>query len=583
MRKKKKKRLLEINRKRAGGRRTSRRVSAREEAEYYDDYEEAEYDDGYGEEAGYYDDYEGEEPEYEDGYGEEAVMEEAGYYEGEEAACDDGYVEEAEYYDEYAEDGGSEGESEYYDEYVGDAVLEEEPEYDEYVEEAAYYGEYEEEIPAEEGKEYHDRQQRKRKPSRRKKRNWLLPGLCALFLAGLVIGILYRGMPGYFVKEELTIEAGSGCPSAAEFLKRGDGSKATVSGIDENTVFNHVEDIPVTVHVSFWDVPSVLHVTDTTAPELETKNVTVMLGETPEVGDFVENVSDVTDYEVSWQEEPKFTAGGTYTVVLTVTDEGGNRTQKEAVLEVLEDTTPPVIEGVAELTAGVGKTVSYKRGITVTDDCDENVALEIDNSQVDLDKPGDYEVVYSATDKAGNKTEISTILHVIEEAKVEEGGAEVVVTEEMVNAKADEILAEITNPSMSQYEVLRAIYDWCNKKIAYLDGVPKTNWVVGAYEGLIERRGDCYTFAMSSKCLLNRAGIKNMDIERVRIGNSMHFWNLVDIGEGWHHFDTCRRGDGATFFYLTDEELMAYSNAHISERFPNGTHYYDRSLYPEIP
>ena len=56
----------------------------------------------------------------------------------------------------------------------------------------------------------------------------------------------------------------------------------------------------------------------------------------------------------------------------------------------------------------------------------------------------------------------------------------------------------------------------------------------------------------------------------------MHYWNLIDIGEGWHHFDTCRRVDGSTFFYKTDAELMAYSNSH------DGTHNYDRSRYPDI-
>ena len=74
-----------------------------------------------------------------------------------------------------------------------------------------------------------------------------------------------------------------------------------------------------------------------------------------------------------------------------------------------------------------------------------------------------------------------------------------------------------------------------------------------------------------------------MDIERIRYGNGMHFWNLVDIGEGWRHFDTCRRADGSTFFYLTDAELMEYSEAHTAPDYPYGTHYYDRTLYPEIP
>ena len=56
----------------------------------------------------------------------------------------------------------------------------------------------------------------------------------------------------------------------------------------------------------------------------------------------------------------------------------------------------------------------------------------------------------------------------------------------------------------------------------------------------------------------------------------MHYWNLIDLGDGWHHFDTCRRKDGSTFFYKTDAELMEYSLAN------DNSHNYNRDLYPEI-
>jgi hypothetical protein len=67
-----------------------------------------------------------------------------------------------------------------------------------------------------------------------------------------------------------------------------------------------------------------------------------------------------------------------------------------------------------------------------------------------------------------------------------------------------------------------------------------------------------------------------MDIERIPEGDSMHYWNLIDIGDGWYHFDTTRRADGTTFFYWTDAQIKEYSDAH------NGTHNYDRSKYPTI-
>lgn len=398
-------------------------------------------------------------------------------------------------------------------------------------------------------------------------------------------GYVYYRLPGRCVKTAIFIEAGDACPVVADFLKWECEQAYIVSGISEDMDFGHVQDYEVVVHLYNQDVTTMLYVVDTIPPRVQTRDKTIMLGDPFSLEDFVESVSDVTDYEAFYQEEPDVKGAGEYTIALEVVDEGGNVTHAHALLEVLQDITPPEIEGVEEITILVGESVSYKRNVTVTDDYDDAVRLEVDNSKVDVDKPGDYPVIYRATDEAGNMTEVATVLHVkaqpTEKSSGNAGGE--AVTEETVNAAADKILASITSPSMSQYEIIRAIYDWCHGKIAYVNESSKDNWVEGAYSGLVKKKGDCYTYAMTAKCLLTRAGIINMDIERVRVGNGMHFWNLVDIGEGWHHFDTCRRADGSTFFYLTDAELMAYSDTHTGTEYPNGTHYYDRTLYPEIP
>ena len=393
-------------------------------------------------------------------------------------------------------------------------------------------------------------------------------------------GYIYYTLPYRCVRDFLVIEAGEACPSVGKFLKWECDTASIVSGPDENMKLNHVGTYEVIIHLYHQDVATVLHVVDTTLPVIQTRNKTIMLGETYAPDDFLESVADNTDWKVSFMEELNIYCGGIYPITLKVEDEGGNITVAEARLEVLQDITPPVIEGVKELTITEGETVSYKKGVTVTDDYDDDVVLTVDYSAVNTDTPGDYPVIYRAADKYGNVTEISTVLHVIKKSKAPNG---TIITEEMVNAEADKILASITNSSMSQYEVIKAIYDWTHSKVAYKDESPKNDWVEGAYYGLVLRKGDCYTYAMTAKCLLTRAGITNMDIERIRVGNGMHFWNLVDIGEGWHHFDTCRRADGSTFFYLTDAELMAYSNVHTAPDYPNGTHYYDRTLYPEIP
>ena len=232
------------------------------------------------------------------------------------------------------------------------------------------------------------------------------------------------------------------------------------------------------------------------------------------------------------------------------------------------DSEPPLIDGVQELTVTAGGSISYKKGITVTDNRDTEVMLEVDSSNVNLKAAGDYHVIYRAVDQAGNVTELETIVHV-EEAE------EASVEEEYINEIADEILAQIIDEGMSQYDKAEAIYYWVHNNIAYADGTPKVSYADAAYRGLVNRKGDCYTYAMTAKCLLTRAGIKNMDIEKIP-AETHHYWNLIDLGDGWYHFDATRRKDGTIFFYWTDAQLMEYSNSH------NKSHNYDPAQYPKI-
>lgn len=233
-----------------------------------------------------------------------------------------------------------------------------------------------------------------------------------------------------------------------------------------------------------------------------------------------------------------------------------------------KDHEAPVIEGVKELTVSIGDSVSYKRGITVTDNRNKEVPLIVDTSQVDLDREGDYPVTYIARDSSGNIARVATVIHV-KKPKSENA------TEEMLNVRADEILEEITVPGMSQYEEAEAIFNWVHENIAWSDHTPKQGWMQGAYMGLVEKKGDCYVYAMASKCLLTRAGIKNMDIEKIPTSTE-HYWNLIDLGGGWYHFDATRRADKTSFFYTSDAELMEYSRNH------GNSHNYDPSQYPKI-
>ena len=419
--------------------------------------------------------------------------------------------------------------------------------------------------------EVRKRRERIRRRKRKKRRmRFLVSLVCWLLVFTAALGGVYMLLPAMCVRAEVTVEAGSPCPGLEDLLRWESGTAELLSGLSEDMELDQVTDHEVVIRVYGREVTSTLHVEDTAAPEVVTKDLTIYAGKEVSAEDFIEEITDATATTVQFEQEPDCGTDGVHEVSLLVTDGGGNVTKKEASLEVTVDTEAPVISGVEDLTVPVGGSISYKKGITVTDNIDEEVELTVDASAVDLEKAGDYEVVYKAVDMAGNETTAAAVVHV-EPVSVDN------ITEDLVNAEADKILASLFgDQSLSEYDKAKKIYNWCHERIAYFDGTPKTNWVQGAYRGLVERKGDCYVYAMTAKCLLTRAGIKNMDIEKIPTPTTMHYWNLIDIGEGWDHFDTCRRVDGSTFIYKTDAELMAYSNSH------DGTHNYDRSRYPDI-
>lgn len=236
----------------------------------------------------------------------------------------------------------------------------------------------------------------------------------------------------------------------------------------------------------------------------------------------------------------------------------------------VEDTQPPVISGAKDLTVAVGESLSYRTGVTVTDDGEEPVQLQVDASGVNLSEPGTYQAVYWAEDAAGNRAEVTVTVTVVEavtvddadggetEDVVETGGEE--ITLERVNELADDILAEITTSGMSQREKALAIYNYVHNNIKYVGTSDKSSWLVGAYVGFTRGSGDCYNYFACSKALLTRAGIPNVDLTRVG-GNSRHYWQLVDVGGGYYHFDACPHPNSYPLysFLLTEEQVKAYT------------------------
>ena len=287
--------------------------------------------------------------------------------------------------------------------------------------------------------------------------------------------------------------------------------------------------------------------------------------------ELVTDITDATDVTCFFEKKPDFSKEGTVSVTVVLTDEGGNKTEVKANVQVIVDKEAPVIDGVAPLIGFIGEPISYKSTITVTDNCTKQIEAAVDNSQVDTNTEGVYPVVYSAIDDAGNEAEASTTITIKKKP-------ENYITPEEALGEAEAVLNEITTKDMTLKEKARAIYNWARTEIGYVNTSEKDSWTNGAHQGLTERTGDCYVFFATAKALLTQAGIPNLDVVKSDTTESSHFWSLIDCGDGWYHFDTTPRyGTGDDFFMKTDAEILEYSQNH------DNSHVFDQSLYPATP
>lgn len=368
------------------------------------------------------------------------------------------------------------------------------------------------------------------------------------------------------VKRELTKEAGNPFPLVSEFLAAPESSAAfatAVNGIDMRTPGDYTIDIRVNGIV----YPSTLHVVDTTAPALQLRDLTVSLFDEPALEQFVVSATDATDVTYAYVKKPDLSVEGQQEITIRATDTSGNSTEVSASLTRAKDTVAPVISGAKNFTAYLGETISYKSGVTVQDAMDSQVTLNVDVSGVNLKAPGSYSVTYIASDRSGNQSSKTVTVTIIER----------VYSEDSVYAMVNSVLKEIFTDGMSQRDKLTAIYTWIQSNISYAEYSDNVDWTKAAYEGLTARRGDCFVYASVSKAFLNCAGIKNMDIGRIPTTYE-HYWNLVDIGDGWYHFDTTPRAvrPRPNFCYVDDATITEFSNNN------DGSHNYDRSIFTGI-
>ena len=296
--------------------------------------------------------------------------------------------------------------------------------------------------------------------------------------------------------------------------------------------------------------------------------------------DYLAGVSAMDDRDMALEilvdkSQVDLNAIGAYDIVYSVTDAAGHTTTAPSTVTVTDDNVAPTIQGVHNISLYLGSAASYRSGVIVSDDKDPSPKLEVDSSQVDLSNPGTYPLVYTARDMTGNETRVEVTVTVAEKPTT-------YVDPETVNAKADELLKKIVTEDMAPEAKVKAIYSYVRSHYTYSGHSDKTDWVQGAYVMMESGQGDCFNYYAVTKLLLDRCGIPNIDVRKVRNypEDSDHYWSLVSIDGGatYYHLDTTPRvGDGDDFCLVTDAFLDAYSDAN------KGCHNRDKSLYPATP
>jgi surface protein len=158
---------------------------------------------------------------------------------------------------------------------------------------------------------------------------------------------------------------------------------------------------------------------------------------------------------------------GIYTITYTATDSTGNTTTATRTVHVVHtDKTPPVLilNGLDEISVEVGEAYS-EQNATAADDTDGDLTASIkiwSKNKVETNQIGEYKVFYTVTDSAGNRTEKSRVIKVVDSPTAFQ------ITIE-TNQTGDSTDTHFIVPTNDEYE-----YDY---KISCGNNKPKINYL----------------------------------------------------------------------------------------------------------
>lgn len=275
----------------------------------------------------------------------------------------------------------------------------------------------------------------------------------------------------------------------------------------------------------------VITIQDTVGPTIKLKDVTVYVGDSVSEDNFLSSVSDLSGVETTTMVTvPDTGKAGTQTITFEATDIYGNKTTATATLEVIEDTEGPTFSGVGDMSVKKDSEPDYEKGVSAVDAKDGKVSFTVDSSRVDLSEAGTYYVVYTATDKSGNKTTFRR--------KV------------VVNHDGNDTDAMVKSIAAKLSDDPEEIRDYVRNRIAY-----NHNWGGDdpVWYGFTTNTGNCYVHALCLQVLLTEKGYETQLIW-VKEQYDPHYWLIINLDGTWWHIDATP-GPTHTIYSLMNDSM----------------------------
>ncbi|MEY8763104.1 MULTISPECIES: transglutaminase domain-containing protein [Clostridium] len=148
-----------------------------------------------------------------------------------------------------------------------------------------------------------------------------------------------------------------------------------------------------------------------------------------------------------------------------------------------------------------------------------------------------------------------------------------------IQNKVDEIVKNVTNPSMKDYQKELALHDYVVRNANYDNSTDVPNDSYTSYGVLIKGVGVCEGYADAMDRLLTAAGIECRMVTGKANGGSGwvdHAWNIVKIQGEYYHLDSTWddpiMGDGS--------HIISHSYFNVTDSKMARSHIWDTSKYP---